>query len=179
LEHKFTFYHGAILAIVANGDTVFAGCQDGYVKVLDLETKTLIRTIIVQEVDILLPFVSGSRLTGYHSQGVDILSMSRLNSDLFTCSANGWIKVRTDALRGMAILPATSVGLPPSTASLHGRHTKASSSHPSSQSGEMLLNLSLVAMIHKSRSGALGSIDHESYTHRAGSGLGCRSIHQV
>ncbi|EFI27177.1 hypothetical protein CC1G_15002 [Coprinopsis cinerea okayama7 len=73
LEHQFQFSHGAVLAIVANGDTIFAGCQDGYVKVLDLETKTLIRTIIVNE-------------------GVDILSMSMLNSDLFTCSADGRIK---------------------------------------------------------------------------------------
>lgn len=53
LEHEFNFTHGAVLAIVPNGDTIFAGCQDGYVKVLDLETKTLIRTIIVEEVRLL------------------------------------------------------------------------------------------------------------------------------
>jgi di- and tripeptidase len=35
---------------VAKGDTIYAGCQDGCVKVLDLETKTLIRTVIVEEV---------------------------------------------------------------------------------------------------------------------------------
>ncbi|KAG6909272.1 hypothetical protein DXG01_001334 [Tephrocybe rancida] len=73
LIHEFTCTHGAILALVASGDTVYAGCQDGYVKVLDLETKTLVRTIIVQE-------------------GVDILSMSMIDSDLYTCSADGWIK---------------------------------------------------------------------------------------
>ncbi|KAF9534498.1 Zn-dependent exopeptidase [Crepidotus variabilis] len=73
LVHEFSFSHGAVLALVAKGDTIYAGCQDGYVKVLDLETKTLVRTIIVQE-------------------GVDILAMSRLGSDLYTCSANGWIK---------------------------------------------------------------------------------------
>jgi hypothetical protein len=38
--------------MVAKGDTIYAGCQDGYVKVVDLETKTLIRTIIVEEVTI-------------------------------------------------------------------------------------------------------------------------------
>ena len=26
-------------------------------------------------------------------KGIDILAMSMLNSDLFTCSANGWVKV--------------------------------------------------------------------------------------
>ena len=52
--------------------TVYAGCQDGTVKVLDLETNTLVRTIIGQE-------------------GIDVLSMSLIHSDLYTCSANGRI----------------------------------------------------------------------------------------
>jgi len=33
------------------GETIYAGCQDGYIKVLDLETRTLVRTIIVHEVN--------------------------------------------------------------------------------------------------------------------------------
>ncbi|KAG5639431.1 hypothetical protein H0H81_002302 [Sphagnurus paluster] len=73
LAHEFELSHGAVLALVAQGDTIYAGCQDGYVKVLDLETKTLVRTIIVQEC-------------------VDILSMSMIDSDLYTCSADGWVK---------------------------------------------------------------------------------------
>ncbi|TFK40678.1 hypothetical protein BDQ12DRAFT_679847 [Crucibulum laeve] len=73
LVHEFVCNHGAVLALVARGDTIYAGCQDGYVKVLDLETKTLVRTIIVQE-------------------GVDIISMSMMGTDLYTCSANGWVK---------------------------------------------------------------------------------------
>lgn len=32
------------------GETIYAGCQDGCIKVLDLETRTLVRTIIVHEV---------------------------------------------------------------------------------------------------------------------------------
>jgi len=48
--HKFSFNHGAVLALEAKGDTIYAACQEGYVKVLDLETRTLVRTIIVQEV---------------------------------------------------------------------------------------------------------------------------------
>lgn len=35
---------------MVKGDTIFAGCQEGYVQVFDLETRTLVRTIIVQEV---------------------------------------------------------------------------------------------------------------------------------
>lgn len=50
LIHQFSCEHGAVLSLVAKGDIIAAGCQDGYVKVLDLETKTAIRTIIVQEV---------------------------------------------------------------------------------------------------------------------------------
>ncbi|GLB38271.1 putative zn-dependent exopeptidase [Lyophyllum shimeji] len=71
--HEFECSHGAVLALVARGETIYAGCQNGYVKVLDLETKTLVRTIIVQE-------------------SVDILAMSMLDSDLYTCSADGFVK---------------------------------------------------------------------------------------
>ncbi|KAF9485857.1 glutathione degradosome [Pholiota conissans] len=73
LIHEFECNHGAILALVAQGDTIYAGCQDGYVRVFDLETKTLVRTLIVQE-------------------GVDIIAMSLLKSDLYVCSADGSIK---------------------------------------------------------------------------------------
>lgn len=63
-----------MLAVVAHGETIYAGCQDGYVRVWDLETKSLVREIIVQE-------------------GVDILSLSMMHSDLYTCSCNGQIQV--------------------------------------------------------------------------------------
>ncbi|KAJ7688222.1 hypothetical protein B0H14DRAFT_3053338 [Mycena olivaceomarginata] len=68
--HAFECNNGAIYSLVVKDETVYAGCQDGSVKVLDMETKTLVRTIIVQE-------------------GIDVLSMSMINSDLYTCSANG------------------------------------------------------------------------------------------
>ncbi|KAL0960852.1 hypothetical protein HGRIS_005868 [Hohenbuehelia grisea] len=73
LTHTFTFAHGAVLSLIARGDTIFAGCQDGYVKVLDVETRACVRTIIVQE-------------------GIDVLSVSMIGSDLYTCSANGRIQ---------------------------------------------------------------------------------------
>ncbi|KAI0345693.1 Zn-dependent exopeptidase [Trametopsis cervina] len=73
LQHTFECEQGAVLAIVARGDSIYAGCQDGYVKVWDLHTKTLVRRIIV-------------------SENVDILSMSMLHSDLYTCSANGEVQ---------------------------------------------------------------------------------------
>lgn len=73
LQHTFECGYGAILAVVVRGDTVFAGCQDGYVKVLDLETKTVVRSLIIAE-------------------NVDILSLSMLHSDLYACSANGEVQ---------------------------------------------------------------------------------------
>ncbi|KIJ14910.1 hypothetical protein PAXINDRAFT_12180 [Paxillus involutus ATCC 200175] len=73
LVHTFECNHGAVLSLVVRGDTIFAGCQDGYVKVFDVETKTLVRTIIVQE-------------------NIDILSLSMMHSDLYTCSSNGQIQ---------------------------------------------------------------------------------------
>ncbi|KAL0579213.1 hypothetical protein V5O48_002775 [Marasmius crinis-equi] len=72
LAHTFACYHGAVLSIVAQGNTAYAGCQDGHVKILDLETQTLVRTLIVQE-------------------GIDILSLSLIQSDLYTSSANGQV----------------------------------------------------------------------------------------
>ncbi|KAI0754689.1 Zn-dependent exopeptidase [Daedaleopsis nitida] len=70
LLHTFDCDAGAVIALVVRGDTVFAGCQDGLVKVWDLETRTLVRTLLVVE-------------------NVDILSMTLLHSDLYVCSANG------------------------------------------------------------------------------------------
>ncbi|KAI0768916.1 Zn-dependent exopeptidase [Irpex lacteus] len=70
LQHTFECEQGAVLSVVVRSDIIYAGCQDGYVKVWDLETKTLLRRIIV-------------------SENVDILSLSILHSDLYTCSANG------------------------------------------------------------------------------------------
>ncbi|KAI0256992.1 Zn-dependent exopeptidase [Lactifluus subvellereus] len=65
--------HGAILSLVTREDIIYAGCQDGYVRVWDLQTNTFIRTIMVQE-------------------NVDILSLSILGSDLYVCSADGQVK---------------------------------------------------------------------------------------
>jgi hypothetical protein len=42
--------HGAIISLVTREDILYAGCQDGYVRVWDLQTNGFIRTIIVQEV---------------------------------------------------------------------------------------------------------------------------------
>ena len=53
--HTLECSHGAVLSLSVRGETVFAGCQDGYVKVFDLETKSFVRTIIVQEVSRLPP----------------------------------------------------------------------------------------------------------------------------
>lgn len=69
--------HGAILSLVAREDILYAGCQDGYVRVWDLQTNGFIRTIMVQE-------------------NVDVLSLSILGSDLYTCSADGQVKRYSD-----------------------------------------------------------------------------------
>ncbi|KDQ62261.1 hypothetical protein JAAARDRAFT_30154 [Jaapia argillacea MUCL 33604] len=87
LLHTFDCCHGAVLSLATRGDTIFSGCQDGYVKVWDLETKTLVRTIIVQE-------------------NVDILSLSMLHSDLFTCSANGQVQRWSSSFDCTASWPA-------------------------------------------------------------------------
>jgi di- and tripeptidase len=94
LVHDFTCSYGAVLSLAMRGDTIYGGCQDGHVKILDLETKTLIRTIIVQEVgDRPLSLINASHTQTL--QGVDVLSLSLIGSDLYTCSANGQVQVRS------------------------------------------------------------------------------------
>ena len=55
--YTFEASAGAVLSLVARHETVYVGCQDGHVKVFDLETKTLVRTIIAQEVSFHRSFV--------------------------------------------------------------------------------------------------------------------------
>ncbi|KZT64245.1 Zn-dependent exopeptidase [Daedalea quercina L-15889] len=73
LLHTFECCTGAVLAVVVRGETVYAGCQDGHLKVWDLETRTLVRVLIT-------------------SENVDILSLSMLKSDLYVCLANGEVQ---------------------------------------------------------------------------------------
>ncbi|KAH9917958.1 Zn-dependent exopeptidase [Fomitopsis serialis] len=73
LLHTFECCMGAVLAVVVRGETIYAGCQDGHLKVWDLETRTLVRVLIT-------------------SENVDILSLSMLKSDLYVCLANGEVQ---------------------------------------------------------------------------------------
>jgi di- and tripeptidase len=73
IVHTFECNYGAVLTLAAQGETVYGGCQDGHIKVLDLETRTFVRSLIVQE-------------------GVDILALSAVESDLYASCANGQVK---------------------------------------------------------------------------------------
>ena len=50
--HTFEASAGAVLSLIARHEAVYAGCQDGHVKIFDLNTRTLVRTIIAQEVSL-------------------------------------------------------------------------------------------------------------------------------
>ena len=60
---EFNCGHGAVYAIVTTRDTIFAGCQDGYAKVLDLESNTSVRSLLVEEVCFPLSMLHLSVLT--------------------------------------------------------------------------------------------------------------------
>ncbi|KZP01327.1 glutathione degradosome [Calocera viscosa TUFC12733] len=62
-----------VLSLAVREDTVYAGCQSGFIKVWDLETGAVIRTIIAQENE-------------------DVLALTLLGSDLYAASANGQIQ---------------------------------------------------------------------------------------
>ncbi|KAH8818878.1 hypothetical protein DL96DRAFT_1622249 [Flagelloscypha sp. PMI_526] len=74
LVHEFDCGHGAIYGFVSQVDegTIYAASQDGYVFVLDLETRSIVRRLLVNE-------------------GTAILSISQVSKQLYTCSANGFI----------------------------------------------------------------------------------------
>jgi di- and tripeptidase len=57
------------LSIAVRGETIYAGCQDGYIKVLDLETRTLVRTIIVHEVSDWVPVMNESLIKFIEHRG--------------------------------------------------------------------------------------------------------------
>jgi di- and tripeptidase len=78
LKFLFSFdsLPGAVFCLVSRDDLLFAGLQNGQVKVWDMETKACIRTILA------------------HSS--DVLSMTLVGTDLYTASAEGQI-LRFDA----------------------------------------------------------------------------------
>lgn len=77
LIHTFSCAHGAVLSLAVRGhDTVFAGCQDGFVDVLDLDTKTVVRVLSI-------------------TAGEDVLALSILQGDLYAGEAAGVIQVNT------------------------------------------------------------------------------------
>ena len=65
----------------------------------------------------------------YIEQGIDIISMCRLGPNLYTGSANGWIKVANiyDRLSTLISFLFSSAGPLPSTAQPHGMRMTESS----------------------------------------------------
>lgn len=74
---------GGVLSLVTRHGNVYAGCQDGNIKIWCLETKTLLRTLIVDA-----PGSTGR--TGQRDASRDVLSLSVVGRDLYACLGNGW-----------------------------------------------------------------------------------------
>ncbi|KAG8893744.1 hypothetical protein FRC01_013378, partial [Tulasnella sp. 417] len=99
LLHTFHAQVGGVLSIITRNGNIYAGCQGGHVKIWDIETKTLVRTIIAQE-------------------NVDILSLSMTDGELYTCAAGGCIQRfsptfdKTGCWRGHSGTVLTSIIVP-------------------------------------------------------------------
>ena len=89
LRHTFNACDGGVLCLVARNGTVFGGCQDGHIKVWDLETKTLVRTLDIHP----RPTVG---LSVSHASSIDVLSLSMIGTDLYSVLSSGWCQ-RWDA----------------------------------------------------------------------------------
>ncbi|KAF8315648.1 Zn-dependent exopeptidase [Clavulina sp. PMI_390] len=64
---------GAVLSVMVRNDCVYAGCQGGLVVVWSLDTSSVVRTLMTKE-------------------SVDVLSLSIIDTDLYTCLSNGEIQ---------------------------------------------------------------------------------------
>jgi hypothetical protein len=94
-----------VLSIVVRHGLIYAGCQDGYIKVWDQESKTLVRTLLVDSPpvtspqagpqDIITPaapHVSAQNQVSHRDANKDVLSLSMIGTDLYACLGNGWVE---------------------------------------------------------------------------------------
>ena len=96
LRHTFSGCDGGVLCLVARHGTVFGGCQDGHIKVWDLETKTLVRTLDILPRPTVSPYVS------HAPSSVDVLSLSMIGTDLYSVLSNGWCQRWNASFEGTA-----------------------------------------------------------------------------
>lgn len=90
-KHTFSGCEGGVLSLIARNGTIYAGCQDGNIKIFDQDTKTLLRTLLVK----VPPSSTSSAHTEVHStpqrdRNSDVLSLSILDGHLYACMGNGW-----------------------------------------------------------------------------------------
>jgi di- and tripeptidase len=81
-KHTFSGCEGGVLSVVARNGTIYAGCQDGHIKIFDQDTKTLLRTLLVT--------VPASHQGHSKTGNTDVLSLSIIGGDLYACMGNGW-----------------------------------------------------------------------------------------
>ena len=92
-KHTFSGCEGGVLSIVARNGTIYAGCQDGRIKIFDQDTKTLLRTLLVSvpPTSARPPSVPSEKHGGKSKTcNTDVLSLSMIGGDLYACMGNGW-----------------------------------------------------------------------------------------
>ena len=87
-KHTFSGFEGGVLSLVARNGIVYAGCQDGHIKIFDQDTKTLLRTLLVTALPASTP--SASHQADSRTRNIDVLDMSVIAGDLYACLGNGW-----------------------------------------------------------------------------------------
>ncbi|PVF99923.1 Zn-dependent exopeptidase [Serendipita vermifera] len=108
-KHSFVGCEGGVLSIVTRHGLIYAGCQDGYIKVWDQESKTLVRTLLVDSPPVTSPQPENQTLSASHvsaplsqhtiqnqishrDANKDVLSLSMIGTDLYACLGNGWVE---------------------------------------------------------------------------------------
>jgi di- and tripeptidase len=93
-KHSFGGGDGGVLSLVSRNGTIYAGCQDGHIKIWDQDTKTLLRTLIVEA-----PISE-------HPRANDVLSLSMVGGDLYACMGNGWCQRWSSSWQSTALWKA-------------------------------------------------------------------------
>lgn len=85
-RHTFSGCEGGVLSLIARNGTIYAGCQDGHIKIFDQDTKTLLRTILVKTP----PSSQSNESASERNRSTDVLSLSIIGGHLYACMGNGW-----------------------------------------------------------------------------------------
>jgi di- and tripeptidase len=103
-KHTFSGCEDGVLSLVARNGIIYAGCRDGQIKIFDQDTKTLLRTLLVNAPPALPSSVSHQ--ADSKTRNTDVLDMSVIAGGLYACLGNGWCQCWSSSFVSTALWEA-------------------------------------------------------------------------